>query len=38
MLKMRFSVFEIPSLILLDNKGNVISYDALDDIKKLTKP
>ncbi len=33
----RFEVSEFPSLVLIDKAANVISSDAIADIKKLTK-
>ena len=34
----RFNVREFPKLVLIDKGANVISNDAIADIKKLTKP
>ena len=34
----RFNVREFPTLVLIDQGANVISTDAITDIKKFTKP
>ena len=34
----RFNVREFPTLIIIDQGVNVISHDAITDIKKFTKP
>ncbi len=34
----RFNVREFPTLVLIDKGANIISADAISDIKKFTKP
>jgi 3D (Asp-Asp-Asp) domain-containing protein len=37
LVKDKFSVFEIPTLIIIDRYGNLVSRDGLSDIKKYSK-